>query len=77
MNLTGVVERISDEFVLLRTTEPLPGYMAFFALDKGEGSSGARIEGRFFSADAPDVVQRVQPEWQAWLEQVGSSAAHR
>jgi uncharacterized protein YndB with AHSA1/START domain len=70
--LAGNVEQIGEDHVLLRLTDPVPGYVAFFAYDKGNGTSGAQIQGYLFSGDAPAYVERERPAWKAWLD--GSSA---
>lgn len=66
--LTGRVERIGQVELLLRLTDPVPGYLAFFAIDKGDGSATASIEGYLFSEDAPALVERERPAWKAWLQ---------
>ncbi len=70
--LTGHVERISmspgPNELLLRLTDPVPGFLGFFAHDKGDGATATAIEGYLFSEDAPGFVEREQPAWKAWLE---------
>ena len=66
--VTARVERLGDVEVLLRVTEPVPGYIAFYAYDKGEGVASAQVAGYLFSDDAPAYVEREMPEWKAWLE---------
>ena len=64
--ITAQVERLGDIEVLLRLTRPVPGYMAFFTYEKGDGA-GVQIAGYLFSEDAPAFVQRAAPSWKAWL----------
>lgn len=66
--LTGQVERITDIALLLRLTDPVPGFLALFAIGKGDGVAMASIQGYLFSDDAPVFVEREQPAWKAWLE---------
>jgi uncharacterized protein YndB with AHSA1/START domain len=73
--LTGVVERISENQLFLRLTDPIPGMLGFVAFDKGDGSATASIQGWLFSDDAPAFVEREQPAWKAWLENLAIPAA--
>lgn len=79
--LTGQVERIGaspgPNEMLLSLTDPVAGYLGFFAHDKGDGSTMASIQGWLFSDDAPGYIEREQPAWQAWLESLDTAAAHR
>lgn len=72
--VTAQVERIGDVELLLRLTDPVPGYLGFFAIDKGEGSATASIEGYLFSENAPGYVEREQPAWKAWLQSLSIPA---
>jgi uncharacterized protein YndB with AHSA1/START domain len=71
---TGQVERVSDESLLLRLTEPLPGILAFYAYGVGENVTMARVAGYLFSEDAPAYVERETSAWQSWLEQLAVEA---
>jgi uncharacterized protein YndB with AHSA1/START domain len=75
LGVTARVERVGDVELLLHVTGPVPGYMAFYAYDKGEGMATARIAGYFFSGDAPGFVEQAGPEWQAWLQGLTVPAA--
>ncbi len=66
--LTGQVERIGEAEMVLRLTDPVPGYLNFVAFDKGDGSTMTAIQGYLFSDEAPGYVEREQPVWKAWLE---------
>jgi uncharacterized protein YndB with AHSA1/START domain len=66
--ITGHVERLGDTDLLLRVTDPVPGLLALFAYDKGDGVTMARVEGYLFSADAPEFVERERAGWQDWLK---------
>lgn len=72
LGIKGQVEHTGDVEVLVRLTDPVPGILAFIAVDKGDGSSAAMIEGYLFSADALAFVQREQPAWKAWLERLAA-----
>ena len=67
-SLTARVERVADMMMLLRLTEPLPGYLALYAYDKADGVAVAQVTGYLFSDDAQEVVEREQQAWTAWLE---------
>ncbi|MEY2474883.1 MAG: hypothetical protein QOG87_198 [Actinomycetota bacterium] len=71
--LTGLVEQVDDVQMLVRLTGPLPGVVAFVAFAKGPDVACAAIQGYFFSDDAPAYVERITPEWKAWLESLGVS----
>lgn len=73
--LTGQVDLIAEKQLLLRLTDPLPGYVTFFAFDKGDGMASAQIAGYLFSEDAPGFVEREQPGWKNWLEKLAVSAS--
>ncbi|MGH9247456.1 MAG: SRPBCC family protein [Acidimicrobiales bacterium] len=71
LSLTGRVQRVGmrpARYLFVRVAEPVPGFLAFFAYDKGDGSSAVSIEVRLFSDDGPAFVERETPAWQAWLE---------
>ncbi len=76
LGLSGQVERMGEVALLLRLTDPLPGYMGLFAMAK-EDSASAAIEGYLFSPDAPSYVERERAAWKAWLEALGTTAARR
>jgi uncharacterized protein YndB with AHSA1/START domain len=66
--MRGEVERLGETDVLVRLTEPIPGMLALFTFDKGDGVTSARVEGYLFSSDAPNFVERERPAWQDWLK---------
>jgi uncharacterized protein YndB with AHSA1/START domain len=69
--VTGRVERLADpqppHELLVRLTDPVPGFLQFHGWDKGDGTSNVGIEGYLFSPDAAAYVEREQPAWSAWL----------
>jgi len=73
--LGGQVDRISGDHLLLRLTDPMPGYLAFYAYDTGKGGSGAEVRGYLFSPDAEEYVKREQPAWKAWLTSLAVRAS--
>lgn len=64
------IERIGTdvEELLVRTSEPVPGFLLFSAYDPGNGSTRAAINGYLFSDDAAAYVEQEQPRWKAWLQ---------
>ena len=68
----AVVERVGADQVLLRLTDPVPGLLTLFAFDTGEGTTLCRVEGALFSDEGPAYVEREQPVWKAWLEDIAS-----
>jgi uncharacterized protein YndB with AHSA1/START domain len=71
---TGTVERIGERQALVRLTAPVPGMLNVFTYgeDEGmdEGTATAGVRAYLFSADAAGYVQREQPAWQAWLQEL-------
>jgi uncharacterized protein YndB with AHSA1/START domain len=72
--LTAQVERIDDVQLLLRLTGPVPGLLAFVAFGIGDDAARAVVQGHLFSADAAAFVEREQPAWKAWLENLAVPA---
>lgn len=70
--VTGEVGHVDDHHVFVRLTDPVPGLLGFAAFDKGDGTSMAAIQGWLFSDDAPAYVEREQPVWKAWLENLAA-----
>jgi uncharacterized protein YndB with AHSA1/START domain len=68
--VTGHVERIGETGILVRVSDPVPGYLQFGAFDKGDGIAMAVLQGYLFSDDAASYVEREQPTWKAWLERL-------
>jgi uncharacterized protein YndB with AHSA1/START domain len=73
--ITGEVERIGPVEVLVRLSGPVPGYLGFFVIGKGEGQTTASVVGYLFSDEAVAFVEREQPGWKAWLESLAVPAA--
>jgi uncharacterized protein YndB with AHSA1/START domain len=69
--VTGHVERIGELGVVVRISEPVPGYLHFGTFDKGEGLAMAVLQGYLFSDDAASYVEREQAAWKSWLERLG------
>ncbi|HEX5614222.1 MAG TPA: SRPBCC domain-containing protein [Acidimicrobiia bacterium] len=63
----AIVEHIAGEHTLLRTTDPVPGFLALFAFRGEPGTAHARVAGYLFADDAPAWIEREQPRWQEWL----------
>jgi uncharacterized protein YndB with AHSA1/START domain len=72
--LHAVVERINaspgPNELLIRTTDPVEGYLNFMAWNTGADTSSAMIAGRLFSDDASAYVERERDGWQQWLDAV-------
>jgi hypothetical protein len=63
----GTLERLDAEHLLVRLTEPVPGFLVFVAQAMGSETL-VMLQGHLFSDDAGNYVEREQPAWQAWLE---------
>lgn len=66
--LAARVESVAETMTVLRLTGSVPGYLAVFAYDKGDGVASAQVAGYLFSEQAQDLVRREEAAWQAWLE---------
>jgi uncharacterized protein YndB with AHSA1/START domain len=68
----GQVERIDEYDLLVRVTDPVPGFLGIGAWGLGQDEAKptvmAMVQGHFFSDDAPGFVERERPRWQEWLE---------
>ncbi len=73
LDVRGRVHRDGDVDLLLRVTEPVPGYLGFTAHDAEQGVVGV-VAGWLFSDDAPAYVERSRDQWQAWVEGLTVSA---
>lgn len=66
--ITGLVERIGQDDVLLRLTDPVPGLLGFASFGGPDGSATVFVQGHLFSDDAAAFVAREEPAWKAWLQ---------
>jgi uncharacterized protein YndB with AHSA1/START domain len=73
--LNGRVHREDPSGFLVRLSEPLPGYMTFYAFGGPDGSTIGAITGWLFSDDAPAYAENAQTAWKAWLESLAIPAA--
>jgi hypothetical protein len=63
------VDELSDaQHMLLRLGGSVPGYLALYAYDRGDGVTGANVSGYLFSDGAPAYVDQARAQWQAWLD---------
>ena len=75
--VSAQVERVSGDpkELLLRVTDPVPGYIGMSAYDMGDGKTLAHVEGYLFSDDAPAYVERERAGWKAWLDDLAVQTA--
>jgi len=64
--LRGHVHRDDFSGFLVRITDPVPGFMSFWAFDN-DGTM-ATVAGWLFSDGAPQYVEREHAAWQEWLD---------
>lgn len=69
--LTGHVEAVGDQQVLVRLSGAVAGYVSFSTYDKGDGVTSAQVAGYLFSDGAAAYVEREQPGWKSWLDNLG------
>lgn len=74
---TGIVERVAEQQVLIRLTDPVPGMVNVYAYGETEGQATAGIRAFLFSPDAEDFAQREEPAWRAWLQELPSRPSAR
>jgi uncharacterized protein YndB with AHSA1/START domain len=65
----GRVEQVGDDHVMVRLSEPVPGFLSFAAWNFGDRTT-SNVLGQLFSPRAAAVVEREEPEWQAWLDEL-------
>jgi uncharacterized protein YndB with AHSA1/START domain len=70
----AVVEQLTDRIVVLRLTDPVPGFLTLMA-NTNDDRTWAFLSGQLFSADAAAWVEREQPAWQAWLQELAGVKA--
>lgn len=64
----GTIELAGDSHVVVRLADP-PGFLVFIA-HGDSNETFVMLQGHFFSPDARNWVEREQPGWQAWLEEL-------
>jgi uncharacterized protein YndB with AHSA1/START domain len=72
--VTGRLERMIDHHLLVRLERPVPGLLSLFAFGS-DGGSAVDLRGYLFSDAAPGYVEREQPAWQAWLDELAADVA--
>ena len=72
--VTGVVDLIAEERLVVRTEGPVPGLLAFWVFPTDGSPAGVRVMlgGYLYGAEAAGYVEREQPGWQAWIEGLGA-----
>jgi uncharacterized protein YndB with AHSA1/START domain len=72
--VTGRLERTGDRQLLVRLERPVPGLLSVSAFGSDDESS-VNLQGYLFSDAAPGYVEREQPAWQAWLDDLAADVA--
>jgi uncharacterized protein YndB with AHSA1/START domain len=65
-SVRGVVERMDERGIVVRTEEPAPGLMEVFAFDF-KGPTLIFVRGYLYGDAGPDAVRREEPVWREWL----------
>ncbi len=77
--IAGTIERLGNppepSGLLVRLSEPVPGYLAFAVHGPDGGPTMVFITGYLFSDDAAAYVERAQPDWKAWLDTLAVPAS--
>jgi uncharacterized protein YndB with AHSA1/START domain len=74
LGVDGRVERSIERHMLVLVTQPVPGFLSFFAFG-GNDASGVRMQAqRFGDAPAP-YDEREHSEWQSWFDRIASPAS--
>jgi uncharacterized protein YndB with AHSA1/START domain len=66
-SLAGLVEHITDSYVLLRASSPCPALVAMSTLPMDGRTLTVNVTGRLYGPEAPAIAGREQPRWAAWL----------
>lgn len=66
--VTGVVERLHERNVLVRTESPVQGMLSFFSFGSGDETSVTALAGYLYADDAAAYVEREQASWTSWLQ---------
>jgi uncharacterized protein YndB with AHSA1/START domain len=66
--LSGRVHRLTETQVLVRLTDPYPGFAALWAAPSPDGTSYAQAYAYLFSPDARAYAEAEGKGWQAWLD---------
>lgn len=72
--VNGRVERSIEQHMLVQLEQPVPGFLSFFSFGSEDGSA-VRVQGHLFGDGAAGYVEREQPQWQAWLDDLGNSTS--
>ena len=65
----GTLELVGESHLVVRMTDPVHGLLVFMAHGDSK-ETFAMVQGHLFSAGAKNWVEREQPVWQAWLEEL-------
>jgi uncharacterized protein YndB with AHSA1/START domain len=65
-SVRGVVERVEERGIVLRTDEPSPGLLELFAFDF-KGPTLLFVRGYLYGDAGPETVAREEPRWRDWL----------
>jgi uncharacterized protein YndB with AHSA1/START domain len=82
LGLRGHVEDFGEPYIMLSSTDPVPGYANLFATG-AEGStddeprSTAHLQAWLFGDDAPAYVDEATPLWKAWFAQLAVADSPR
>ena len=74
LGVKGQVEQYGEFKIVVRLTDPIPGFLVFYAYDVAPRALAA-VAGYLFSPQAPPYVERELPSWTKWLENLPVPAA--
>jgi uncharacterized protein YndB with AHSA1/START domain len=77
LGLTGTVEEIGDPYLIVDVSGPVPGYVGLVGMDGRDGGASAQIAAWLFGAGAEAFVEKAEPEWRAWLQELVVSKGNR
>ena len=66
--LSGHVHRVADTHVLVRLTDPYPGYARVWCFGAAPETSFAQVHAYLFHPEAGNYVEREGPGWKSWLD---------
>jgi uncharacterized protein YndB with AHSA1/START domain len=71
--LRGVVERVADEFVVVRADEPIRGLLELAIWAQPERTE-VMVRGYLYGEGGPSALERAEPAWREWLDGLFPSA---
>ena len=66
--LAGHVDQVTGTRMLVRLTDPYPGYVSVWCGEFSPGKAMVNIHAYLFGPEAENYVEREEPGWKSWLD---------